>query len=97
MAEQPVTGPGYDREHAHFHEKDLALIAKMRAELDAHHDSSSTGKLKCPRCAAQMNEVLIEQVRVDRCGKCGGIFLDKGELEILTLASSGGFFKRLFG
>ena len=44
-----------------------------------------------------MIETPVQQVKVDRCIGCGGIFLDKGELEILTFAKSGGFFKRLFG
>ena len=33
---------------------------------------------------------------LDRCTRCGGIFLDRGELEILTRAKTGGLFKRLF-
>jgi Zn-finger nucleic acid-binding protein len=44
-----------------------------------------------------MNEVAVEHVKVDRCTGCGGLFLDKGELEILTHSKSGGFLKRLFG
>jgi Zn-finger nucleic acid-binding protein len=44
-----------------------------------------------------MIEVLMQQVKVDRCSGCGGIFLDNGELEILTFVKSGGFFRCLFG
>lgn len=44
-----------------------------------------------------MIEVPIQQVKVARCSGCGGVFLDKSELEILTFVKSGGFFKRLFG
>jgi len=53
--------------------------------------------MKCPRCGAVMEEVAVEQVKIDRCTGCGGVFLDNGELELLTHAKSGGFFKRLFG
>ena len=81
----------------YFHRKDAELLAKRRAELDAQRRGSSVGKLKCPRCGSEMNEVAIEHVKVDRCSGCGGIFLDKRELEVLTHAKSGGFFKRLFG
>ena len=31
-----------------------------------------------------MTEVAIEDVKVDRCAGCGGVFLDKGELAMLT-------------
>jgi Zn-finger nucleic acid-binding protein len=44
-----------------------------------------------------MNAVAVEHVKVDRCTGCGDVFLDKGELEILTHGKSGGFFKSLFG
>jgi uncharacterized protein len=96
MENERITDTGYDQEDAYFHQKDAELLAKKRAELDAHRRGSTVGKLKCPRCGSQMNEVAVEHVKVDRCSGCGGLFLDKGELEILTHAKSGGFFKRLF-
>jgi hypothetical protein len=97
MTEKNVIRPGYDQEDAYFHEKDRALLAKRRAELDALRGDPASNMLKCPRCGADMAEVLMQQVKVDRCSGCGGVFLDKGELEILTFAKSDGFFKRLFG
>ena len=96
MADKRITETGYDQEDAYFHQKDLELLAKRRAELDAQRRNSTVGNIKCPRCGSEMNEVAIEHVKVDRCAGCGGVFLDKGELEILTHAKSGGFFKRLF-
>ncbi len=43
------------------------------------------GSFKCPRC----NKVMVtqdikheaEKVEIDRCGHCGGIWLDKGEVD----------------
>ena len=97
MAEKRITETGYDQEDAYFHQKDLELLAKRRAELDGQRRNSTVGKIKCPRCGSDMNEVAIEHVKVDRCTGCGGVFLDKGELEILTHTKSNGFFKSLFG
>ena len=97
MAEQPISDTGYDREDAYFQQKDAELLARRRAELDAQRRSSIAGKIKCPRCGSEMSEVAVEHVKVDRCTGCGGVFLDKGELEILTHAKSAGLFKRLFG
>jgi Zn-finger nucleic acid-binding protein len=34
---------------------------------------------------------------VDACGSCGGIFLDKGELELLLAHGKGTMLGRLFG
>lgn len=97
MANQRITATGYDQEDAYFHQKDAELLARRRAELDAQRRDSTAGTIKCPRCGSEMNEVAVEHVKVDRCTGCGGVFLDKGELEILTHGKSGGFFKRLFG
>lgn len=97
MANERITDTGYDQEDAYFHQKDAELLARRRAELDARRRASAVGTLKCPRCGSEMNEVALEHVKVDRCIGCGGIFFDKGELEILNFARSGGLFKRLFG
>jgi Zn-finger nucleic acid-binding protein len=97
MEDQRITDTGYDQEDAYSHQKDAEMLAKRRAALDAQRSGSTVGTINCPRCGSDMNEVAIEHVKVDRCAGCGGVFLDKGELEILTHAKSGGFFKRLFG
>jgi len=97
MADKRITDTGYDQEDAYFHEKDLELLARRQADLDAQRRDSTVGTIKCPRCGSGMNEVAIEHVKVDRCAACGGVFLDRGELEMLTHAKSSGFFKRLFG
>lgn len=96
MTNKCITDAGYDQEDAYFHQKDADLFAKRRAELDAQRKESIVGKIKCPRCGSYMNEVAIEHVKVDRCVRCCGVFLDMGELEMLTHSKSGGFFKRLF-
>ena len=94
MGNERITGTGYDREDSYFHEKYQELLAKKRAELDVRRAASAS--MKCPRCGAAMTEVAIEHVKIDRCPGCGGVFLDKGELEVLTHAKSGSLFRRLF-
>lgn len=95
MADLP--GAGYDQEDAYFHQKDRELLKRMRAQLDSAPDSLGATVLKCPRCGAEMEEVTAEFAKIDRCIRCGGVFLDRGELELLTHAKCGGLFKRLCG
>jgi predicted Zn finger-like uncharacterized protein len=44
-------------------------------------------ELKCPNCKtvflAQDVKYEAHQVEIDRCGKCGGLWLDKGEVETI--------------
>lgn len=47
----------------------------------------ATGLL-CPKCQAPMRSYERSGVVVDRCTECGGIFLDRGELERLTEAET---------
>lgn len=42
--------------------------------------------LTCPKCQAPMRTYERNRVHVDQCTGCGGIFLDRGELEALTAA-----------
>lgn len=40
----------------------------------------------CPDCQIQMDEHLRHGVRIDHCPTCGGVWLDKGELDHLIAA-----------
>lgn len=37
--------------------------------------------MNCPKCSNEMDKQTYDDLEVDRCPSCGGIFLDKGELE----------------
>jgi len=36
--------------------------------------------MKCPRCSSAMETVQVEEVQIDRCTKCGGLWFDEFEL-----------------
>lgn len=40
-------------------------------------------EMNCPKCAAEMERVVVEGVEVDRCTKCRGLWFDRGEDEQL--------------
>jgi len=43
-----------------------------------------TRKLVCPVCKKAMNTVMTRGVEIDFCEKCGGVWLDTKELELIT-------------
>ncbi len=45
----------------------------------------------CPRCATPMSTYERSGVQIDQCPDCRGMFLDRGELERLVDAESGGW------
>ncbi len=47
-----------------------------------------TDALECPKCGSEMRSYERNQVVVDQCTGCGGLFLDRGELERLVEAES---------
>ncbi|GAB3366348.1 MULTISPECIES: TFIIB-type zinc ribbon-containing protein [Amycolatopsis] len=58
--------------------------------------SSATGEqptgggagLLCPKCVSQMLPVNRFGVEIDQCTGCGGVFLDRGEMEQLATAEA---------
>jgi predicted Zn-ribbon and HTH transcriptional regulator len=54
--------------------------------------------MKCPKCGHDMKEEKLENVSVDRCTHCEGIFFDAGELEQIFAQKEEqrrGFFRKL--
>lgn len=45
-------------------------------------------QLLCPKCHNVMNRYERNNVTVDQCAGCGGLFLDRGELEHLIQAEA---------
>lgn len=43
--------------------------------------------MNCPRCLCPMFELDRDGITVDRCDRCRGIWLDRGELEKLLAGS----------
>ncbi|MCX7622537.1 MAG: zf-TFIIB domain-containing protein [Thermomicrobium sp.] len=49
--------------------------------------------LVCPKCLGRMQTVERHGVVFERCEECGGVFLDRGELEQLVRAE-GTYYRR---
>jgi len=50
---------------------------------------STKGVVSCPKCHVKMDRVDAKGVVVDRCVKCGGLWLDQGELDGLMKSKGG--------
>ncbi len=105
MTPEEVLPSGYDEEERYFHEKDVELLKKKREQLNAARSERSAEAtrsahwMKCPKCGADMLEIEMDGILVDKCSGCEGIYFDRGELELMIEAHKGGLhrLRKLFG
>ncbi|HEY0765290.1 MAG TPA: zf-TFIIB domain-containing protein [Pyrinomonadaceae bacterium] len=83
-------------EEEYFHRKNQEAIEKLRAKMKVAEEAKAAGlsSMKCPRCDGTLKETKFEEVLIDICDKCGGVWLDSGELEQVTKKDTGGWFSR---
>jgi hypothetical protein len=85
-------------EEEYFRRKDQEAIEKLRAKMKVAAEAKAAGlsSMKCPRCDGTLKESAVDDVLIEMCDKCGGVWLDSGELEQLTRKESGGWLNRLW-
>lgn len=76
------------KEDIYFAERDRELLEQLRSRLqratpvEVHH--------QCPKCPGRLESYTFEGIALDRCHECGGIWLDRGELETIVRKISRG-------
>lgn len=85
-------------EEDYFRRKDQEAIEKLREKMKIAEDAKAAGtsSMQCPRCDGSLKESTFEEVQIDTCDKCGGVWLDSGELQQLTQKEKSGWFGRLW-
>lgn len=83
-----------------FARQDAELVKEMRAKQDAERAAAEKQAhyMKCPKCGNDLTEEEHKSVKVDVCSRCGGMWLDAGELDIVRhmQKAGGNVFKGLF-
>jgi hypothetical protein len=84
-------------ENEYFHRKEQELIEKMKAKLGAENAKASG--VDCPKCDGKLVETSYENIKIDVCDTCTGVWLDAGELAQIAHKDEkgGGWFGRVFG
>ncbi len=86
-------------EEEYFHRKNKEAIEKLRAKMKVAEAAKAAGtsSMHCPRCDGSLQESTFHDLLINTCDKCGGVWLDSGELEQLTKKESGGWLSELLG
>jgi acetyl-CoA carboxylase beta subunit len=77
------------REDEYFIKMDLEKTNKLRSKLDQTRAEEEKMKrkeshwMKCPKCGSDLKEINFQNVMIDKCDECKGIWLDAGELDLL--------------
>lgn len=85
-------------EEDYFKRREQEAIEKMRAKREAEEAAAQAeaALLQCPRCDGKLEEIRYEEVLIDRCNKCHGVWFDAGELDQVVGKEEGGFFGRMW-
>ena len=72
-------------EEEYFARADAELRKQLRERADAERATAEQAdRNRCPRCDVALVARENSGVTIDQCPQCEGIWLDKGELEILA-------------
>lgn len=84
-------------EDEYFVKMDAELLKARRAKLDAERlkQERSAHFMKCPKCGGDLVERDLKHVKVDQCTECEGVWLDKGEIEMLMHTEEGSSVSRV--
>ncbi len=83
-------------ENEYFHRKEKELIEKMKAKLAAGETKELD--LECPKCDGKLVETAYENITIDVCNKCSGVWFEAGELaQIVDKNENSGWLSRYFG
>lgn len=72
-------------EDEYFARQNAELIKQMRVLLDEQRLEIERREhfMKCPKCGADLIERDFQDVKVDACPDCHGIWLDQGEIGMM--------------
>ena len=83
MAWEP--GKPSQNEDEYFAKRDAEWLRERRAQLDREQAAAAkaTSALACPRCGTALTERAFQNIKLEACEKCKGVWCDAGELEMV--------------
>lgn len=79
-------------EDEYFARRDAELLRQQRAAAQqaAAAEERKTHYMKCPKCGYDLITGDWDNIQIDQCTHCHGIWFDAGEAEALIKSSGGG-------
>ena len=89
-----------DDENEYFHRQEMEKLRKAQKEAADRMAAGERERLRelhhmhCPKCGMHLQEFDFRGLKLDRCGSCGGVWFDEGEMDHL-LKQGNEMFDRL--
>jgi phage FluMu protein Com len=82
----------FERKKQLVEERERGLKEEERKRLKELHS------MRCPKCGMELVEIDFGGIKIDKCTRCAGVWLDAGELEHVVQAGAGflGNFLKVF-
>jgi acetyl-CoA carboxylase beta subunit len=90
-----------EKEEEFFKRQEMDRLRKLaRAKEDQlkekeREDEKKRHWMKCPKCGMDLTEIEFRKIRVDKCFSCEGVYLDRGELELLLKTEDKNIMKKI--
>jgi Zn-finger nucleic acid-binding protein len=86
------------QEDEYFVKKERELVAKLKAKQEAESKdiAQKAASMKCPKCGESLQERSFQNILIDQCTGCGGIWLDAGEMEQVAEKDSGSWLGKFW-
>ena len=75
-------------EEEYFRRRDKESLDRLRAALNEQSSNEGPVTMACPRCDGRLHQKTFDDVTIDQCDRCHGVWLDAGELEQLVSRES---------
>ena len=84
-------------EDEYFAQQNAELLRKQREQADnaAREAERRSHYMKCPKDGYDLTSSQVHGVTIETCSHCGGIWLDAGELEVLSKDDSSNVITRV--
>ncbi|MCY7374503.1 MAG: zf-TFIIB domain-containing protein [Pyrinomonadaceae bacterium] len=88
---------GHALENEYIYRRERELMEKLKAKISSENLSASA--MNCPKCDGKLVETDFENIKIDVCSACTGVWLDAGELAQIAHheTENKGWFSRHFG
>ena len=85
-------------ENRYFAQRDRELLEKLKQEKATSEETTlrQQALMRCPKCGEKLVSVQHNDVAVEECPACQGMWLDRGELETLAQREQEGWLGRFF-